>query len=290
MKTNYIIFDLEWNNTYNYKLNKGMNEIVEIGAIKLNENLEIKDTFKQLIKPTVSKKLDSRFKRLTHITMEEIKASGTDFNTAFSDFSRWCGNEDNVFLSWSNSDLYTLIDNFKRFKNTYNLDFMHKYVDAQSYCMSQIQSTGNNQISLSNFAELLGIVVDENNLHRALDDCYITLSCLRKIFDKTKIKGFIQECDNSYFERLVFKSFYITCANYEHFHLYELELHCPNCNGILKPLHSYEIENKAFKTATKCTSCSNKYWTFIRAKRTYDDIVVAKRFVQINKKRAKSIN
>ena len=38
---NFIIFDLEWNNAYNYKLKRGMNEIIEIGAVKLDENLKI---------------------------------------------------------------------------------------------------------------------------------------------------------------------------------------------------------------------------------------------------------
>lgn len=71
----YVIFDLEWNNAYNYKLKKGMNEIIEIGAIKLDEKLNIVDTFKQLIKPKLSNKLSSRFKNLTHISMDEINDS-----------------------------------------------------------------------------------------------------------------------------------------------------------------------------------------------------------------------
>ena len=34
---NYIIFDLEWNNAYSYVSKGFMNEIIEIGAVKLNE-------------------------------------------------------------------------------------------------------------------------------------------------------------------------------------------------------------------------------------------------------------
>ena len=44
---NFIIFDLEWNNAYNYKLKRGMNEIIEIGAVKLDENLKVIDTLNQ---------------------------------------------------------------------------------------------------------------------------------------------------------------------------------------------------------------------------------------------------
>ena len=47
----YIIFDLEWDNFYNYKTKNSINEIIEIGAVKLNDRLEIVATYKQLIKP-----------------------------------------------------------------------------------------------------------------------------------------------------------------------------------------------------------------------------------------------
>ena len=51
----YIIFDLEWNNAFNYRTKKGINEIIEIGAVKLNDDFEVVDTFKQLIYPRLSK-------------------------------------------------------------------------------------------------------------------------------------------------------------------------------------------------------------------------------------------
>lgn len=70
---NFVIFDLEWNNAYNYKAQTGMNEIIEIGAVMLDERLQIVDTFKQLILPKVSKRLTGRFKDLTHITPDEVK-------------------------------------------------------------------------------------------------------------------------------------------------------------------------------------------------------------------------
>ena len=53
----YVIFDLEWNNAFDYKEQKGLNEIIEIGAVKLDEDLNIADTYTQLIKPKLSKKL-----------------------------------------------------------------------------------------------------------------------------------------------------------------------------------------------------------------------------------------
>lgn len=88
---NFVIFDLEWNNAYNYKAQTGMNEIIEIGAVMLDERLQIVDTFKQLILPKVSKRLTGRFKDLTHITTDEVKQNGIPFEEAFRDFARWSG-------------------------------------------------------------------------------------------------------------------------------------------------------------------------------------------------------
>lgn len=113
---NFVIFDLEWNNAYNYKAQTGMNEIIEIGAVMLDERLQIVDTFKQLILPKVSKRLTGRFKDLTHITPDEVKQNGIPFEEAFSGtFARWSGADNCVFMSWSDSDLYVLAGNYKYF-------------------------------------------------------------------------------------------------------------------------------------------------------------------------------
>lgn len=284
----YIIFDLEWNNSYNYKTKTGINEIIEIGALKLNSRLEIVDTFKQLIKPRLSAKLGSRFKNLTHITMEEINKYGIDFDIAFSDFAMWSRGEDNVFLSWSNSDLYTLVFNYKQFKDTADVDFISNYADAQKYCMSKMDLEGNNQISLSSCAEMLEIDIDDDKLHRALSDCYITAYCFKKLFDAKDFKGFVYPCNRQYFERLVFKPYYLTPDN-ELFDINTAKLECPVCKGEVKPVNEYEFFNNSYKNAGKCSKCNKKFWITVRAKKTYDDIVVTKRLVAINRKRARHI-
>ena len=287
---NFIIFDLEWNNAYNYKLKRSMNEIIEIGAVKLDENLKVIDTFKQLIKPKLSKKLGSRFKNLTHITIDEINQSGISFENAFDDFSKWCGKGDNLFLSWSTSDLYTLVANFKEFENTVYVDFISKYADAQKYCMHFIENAdSSNQISLSNCAEIFEIDTDCINFHRALEDCMITAYCFEKVYDADILQNFIHTCDISFFERLIFKPFYIKEAQYSTFNLDETKIICPVCKGKIKPVKKYEFTNNTFRGAGICEKCGKKFWTYIRAKQTYDDIVVSTRAVQINKKRAKHL-
>ncbi|MDE5984226.1 MAG: exonuclease domain-containing protein [Eubacterium sp.] len=285
----YIIFDLEWNNAYNYKIQKGMNEIIEIGAVKLNNNLEIVDTFKQLIRPRISKKLGSRFKNLTNITMAEINEFGIDFDDAFSDFARWSQGENTVFLSWSQSDLYTLIDNFVKFRGTTYIDFIKYYADVQQYCMQFIDNNNGNQISLSRCAELFEIDLSDKSLHRALEDCFAEAYCFKKVFDREKFSKYISTCDKAFFERLVYKPYHLSPKD-DIFDIKTVDFECPLCSGNVIPLWEYDYGNKAFKSAGQCNKCGKKFWIFVRAKKTYDDIVLSKRLVQINKKRARHIN
>lgn len=286
----YIIFDLEWNNSYNYKTKTGLNEIIEIGALKLNQKLEIVDSFKQLIKPKLSKKLGSRFKNLTHITMDEIKKNGIDFESAFYDFAMWSREEGNIYMSWSNSDLYTLVFNFIQFKGSSNIDFIKKYADAQKYCMRamNIDNSGN-QISLAACAQALDITVEEDKLHRALTDCYVTAYCFKKLFDKEKFSKYVTNCDSKFFERLVYKPYFIKPESDE-FDVNTVNFECPLCSGDVKLINPYEFLNNSFRSVGVCEKCQKKFWVTVRAKRTYDDIIVTKRLVQINKKRAKHIN
>ena len=218
---NYIIFDLEWNNAYSYARKGFMNEIIEIGAVKLNERLEIVDTFKQLVKPKITKKLSGRCKNLTNITNEELKENGISFNDAITDFAQWSRGEGNVFLSWSNSDLYVLAADYQILLGNLNISFISKYCDAQKYCMSFIEKEDKNQVSLAKCCELFGIDIDTSSLHRALTDCYLEAECFKKVFDKNKIKGYIVDCYKSFFERLIYKPYLITSPKSQLFNVYD---------------------------------------------------------------------
>ncbi|MBR3149926.1 MAG: exonuclease domain-containing protein [Eubacterium sp.] len=289
----YIIFDFEWNNAYSHAVHNFMNEIIEIGAVKLDEKLNIVDTFKQMVTPQFTKKLSGRCKRLTGITNEELKENGVKFNSAFSDFSRWSAGDNNVFMSWSNSDLYVLSTNFLQNNGTCKVDFMHNYCDVQKYCMSFVErekGEPNNQIALSKCAELFDVEIDVEKLHRALADCYVTAECFKKVYDKKRLEGFINHCDSTFFERLLYKPYYITDFDSKHFDVYNTELQCPKCEKKLKPSGKYIIQNKSFKGAAKCRRCHKTYWVFIRAKKTYDDVIVKTHYVEMNKKRARKIS
>lgn len=288
---NYVIFDLEWNNAYNYKTNTGINEIIEIGAVMLDDRLNVVDSFKQLIRPRMSKKLSRRFKELTHITSEEIKASGVDFDDAFHDFARWSDYKNSIFMSWSDSDLYVLVSNYRCFHGRNFIPFIEKYADVQKYCMHFLKNNpDHNQVSLAHCAEYFDISVEEDHLHRALEDCYVAAKCFKKVFDRNLFQNYVCDCTGDYFDRLVYKPYFINRPVTEGFNLANESFTCPRCSGTLHILKPFDFYNNTFKNYGVCDACDAKFWVTLRAKQMYDHVVISKRVIPMNKKRARRID
>ena len=114
----YIVLDLEWNqplsyNSSTYKAVGGklLFEMIQIGAIRLNNALEITDNFNQLIQPTHYVKLHPRIKRITGISQEDL-CDAPQFADAAESFRRWCG-EDCAILTWGCDDISVLQQNLE---------------------------------------------------------------------------------------------------------------------------------------------------------------------------------
>ena len=68
---NYIILDLEWNQGAAEKTEEKLPfEIIEIGAIKLNDRREKTDEFNELIKPQVYHEMNYITRKLIHLQMD----------------------------------------------------------------------------------------------------------------------------------------------------------------------------------------------------------------------------
>lgn len=284
---NYIIIDLEWNNAYNYTNKTGMNEIIEIGAVKLNSSLRIEETFKQLVKPQISRKISSHCKKITHITIDELNA-GTPFVNAMIEFRRWC-KDDFVLLSWSMSDLYVLADNFKKLWSIDEMTFIKKYADVQKYCQSYIESENDNQISLANCAEKFGININDE-LHRALADCVLAAKCFSHVYDKNSFMQYIHDCDKDFFCKLLFKSYYLSSPVDNGFDLYSLSFECPICSQILKIKKDFDFSNNTFYSLGYCKPCKKHFRIAVRAKQNYNEIVVSKKIYPVKRKKTRNGN
>ena len=129
---NYIVLDLEWNQCPTGKENENELipfEIIEIGAVKLNENLKEIDRFREVVRPQVYKKLHFKTKEI--VTLREIDfASARYFSEIIPDFFRWCG-EKPRFCTWGPADLTELQRNLSYYDISSPFPFPLMYYDIQ---------------------------------------------------------------------------------------------------------------------------------------------------------------
>lgn len=287
---NYILLDLEWNNAYFPKLRKSFNEIVEFGAIKLNENFEEIDRFNIIVRSSITKKLSGRFKELTGMT-NEVMLEGMPFETALEQYKKWAG-ENNITLTWSNTDLFVLYDNCEHFTNSTNNAKIGLYVDLQQYFHYELEILGKsekNQISLSNAAALFNIGFEDSNLHHAVDDSVIAAKILKKCFNKEHFNNFVVDTNNSrFYERLRFKAFYINNLKNEFVDKNQMYFNCPICSKKAKRLTKWKLKNYRFASTFFCHNCNKKFVGFISFRKLYDRVVIKKKVKTVSEATVKA--
>lgn len=104
----YIVLDMEWNQALNFsEMVKDpvflTGEIIQIGAIKLNQTLEVVDSFNERIAPQYYTELHPKVAEITKLSNRDLQ-KGKGFHTVFNSFCDWCG-DDFVFLVWGTEDL-----------------------------------------------------------------------------------------------------------------------------------------------------------------------------------------
>ena len=276
---NYIIMDLEWNNSFNKATQKFMNEIIEIGAVKLDENLVEISTFSELVKPVISKKLRSRIKNLTNITNEDVRA-GKSFSEVIDEFEKWVG-YDAVVLSWGDTDLRTLLANYKWFLKEENIGFINKYADLQRYCQCFINMENIQQAGLSYAAQCLEIDPDSFPHHRALDDSLLSAECFKRVYNKEKLTDFIKICDSNFYARLSFHPYIIKNKNDPLIDKSLFNCYCDICGGKVEVIKKWKFTNQAFKGVFFCENCNREFRVNLRVKKFFDYIDVKRNYFEI---------
>lgn len=252
----YVIMDLEWNNIYLKRLNGYLNEIIEIGAVMLDRNLELVDEFSSLIRSQTGRRLSKRVINLTHLSDEELKHDGVSFVKAMTRFEAWLNDRDAVFMTWGNGDLKSLIDNYSLFTKTQTIPFIKRYVDLQCYFQSIVSTDNPNQIGLSAAAERLGLEPTTYENHRALGDSYLTMDCLKCAFNEQRLQKFIEECDEDFYKRTAQKT--LTITNFYHPKIDHALLHCKCdfCGKSMEIAQDWKLSNNCFKAVYVCHDCN----------------------------------
>ncbi len=176
---NYIIFDLEWNQASHGEEDRIESlpfEIVEIGAVKLNENRDMIGEFSKLIKPQVYHEMHFITSRLVHLQMDELE-KGDTFPVIMKEFLEWCG-KDCLFCTWGALDLLELQRNMAYYDMEPLSDRPIKFYDIQKL-FSLAYEDGKSRKALEDAIDMMNIKKDIP-FHRAFSDAYYTA----KIFDK----------------------------------------------------------------------------------------------------------
>lgn len=169
----YIVFDLEWNQCpYGKgKEKQGLPfEIIEIGAVKLDENREVTESFHQLIKPAVYHRLHFRTKEILGIDGKALE-KGISFSKAVKKFLKWCGPNPR-FCTWGSTDLVELQRNLKYYRLLNLLKGPVFYYDVQKL-FGLVYEKEKTARSLEFAIEFL-CMKKSGEFHRALNDARYT--------------------------------------------------------------------------------------------------------------------
>ncbi|MBR1810839.1 MAG: exonuclease domain-containing protein [Clostridia bacterium] len=252
----YVIMDLEWDNVFVKKIRGYINEIIEIGAVLVDDDLNFIDDFTCLVKPISGRKLTSQVKRLTHITNEEIRHAGLPFHEAIKAFRAWLPPGDTVFMSWGSGDLRALLDNYFYYSNAETVPFIKKYANLQNYCQPFTAPDTSNQIGLVNAAEVLGIDVEKYQAHRARDDSYIAYECLKKCYDADRLPKYIKTCDKGFYKRLRYKAVTVTDIHNPRIDRHLMTCHCDICGNQMRLCGDWKSGSTGFKALFGCPACN----------------------------------
>ncbi len=187
---NYIVFDLEWNQSPHGKadlVEECPFEIIEIGAVKLDENFAMVDEFHRLVRPQVYKQIHYMISEVTHMKMGELKQRGKYFPEVAREFFAWCGPEAE-YCSWGSMDLMELQRNMKYYRLENPLPKPLFYYDVQK--LYGLFFKEGMKPSLDVAVEELDLMEDRP-FHRALEDAYYTGRVLHRMSELMAPEDFL---------------------------------------------------------------------------------------------------
>jgi len=133
----YIVLDLEFNQDFSslqrldLKGNRSLLEIIQIGAVKLDNNLNTIDSFNRYIKPSIYAKVSEFITELTGITTEQLMKE-KEFPQVYHEFTQFIGNKDSIMCIWGLSDIKELFKNAK-YHNIDDQALPRSYINLQPY-------------------------------------------------------------------------------------------------------------------------------------------------------------
>jgi len=185
MKT-FVIFDLEAtcyddSRKDEVKPYGFVNEIIEIGAVKLDDTGKEIDRFSKFAKPKLFKTISKFCTELTTITQEDVNTA-EDLDIVLEDFLNWC--DGCILISWGNYDKTQMLKDMAR----NDLDLPH-YEDIMEdhHSLKHLHGQWNNLrrggIGMGGALRMEGIKL-EGTHHRGIDDAINIAKIFRKYINR----------------------------------------------------------------------------------------------------------
>lgn len=179
----HIVIDLEMNKlAKQYKEERLIlgREIIEIGAVVLDEWYQEIGSFKTLVKPQYNDVIEKGITKLTGITTEQVQ-NAPILEEAIHIFFAWCHgmNDEIIIHEWSDADLEQITKEITLKKIRLNEEDMNLLVGWSDFQKEYGEKLHlDNQVSLKNAVMYAGIDF-EGHEHDALDDARNTAELLK---------------------------------------------------------------------------------------------------------------
>lgn len=268
----YVIVDLEFNNLRNitkyypsfFEENPDLqnididNEVIEIGAIKLDNYMKPLDTMRAYIKPSIFPILNPKVSEITKISEDHLK-DGVTFKEGIDKLKSLFSQGD-VICSWAKDDITEIIKNASYHKYE-DLSWLNDYLDIQEYSTKILAHK--KSLSLKNALDELKIKVDKEKLHDALNDACYTGEVFKRVYNSRIIKNYIVKD--------IYNMPAIEIKEIEKYEIKDEEIEnlCPKCKKKINVEYPIKRINWRFVTLGVCPKCKGKVMNEIVVKKTF---------------------
>ena len=257
----YIVFDLEWNqaryckpavrkilNVFPFRL---IGEIIQIGAVKLDQDGNIIDDFKVGVKPQFFSQINKNVMELTGID-QEMLSLGIDFPEAINYFKNWCGT-DAYFLSWGQDDIEVLKQNLMIY--ALSKESFKNFFDLQKIFSLQTNQFPMRQVALKKAVEYFSI--NQTRIaHDALNDAYYAAYIAQRLDINKGMKEISKVKKNDIFCNAICSSvstIYNVKIKAEAFTKHKITRStCPNCNNQMQNKRVIKINKNEYILLSHC--------------------------------------
>ena len=265
----YVVMDLEWNQAMSSKssvFNKLpihlRGEIIEIGAVKIDEDANVLDTFSIHLRPRIFRSLQHHIAKVTGLTQEDLD-KGEPILQGLRRFMKWCG-PDAEFAEWGLDDVPVLKQNLF----LCNLDESRPTVwyDLQQIFLREHPRKEGEGMKLESVVTRMGIPM-ERPFHDALSDTLYTADICRRLDLRAGLAAYPTE------DETLHQNLCPTPGDYRDFKVFRGYLEqstwkldpvigmmaCPICGTALQPDDVWlKKGSSGWYTLSQCPVCAGK--------------------------------